>query len=581
MCTAYHNKSMGFRMTTHVTAHHKPWLSAYPQGVSNHIDTTQYPSLLALLDESFTQFAQRDAYQFLGRNFRFSDIDTTSRALAAYFQHKGLNKGDRVAIMLPNCPQYPVVVAAIWRAGLVVVNINPLFTARELSYQLRDSGAKAIVILENFAHTLEQCIDTTAIEHVVLCAMGDMLGWARGAIVNGVVRHIKKLVPPFELNDWMRFNDAVSRGHRLACKRMTLEPDDMAALQYTGGTTGASKGAVLLHRNLIANMLQAEAWQQPALQRLPPGQQTVSVCALPLYHIFAFTANMLLGLRVGGKNILIPNPRDIPALLATLKGQVFHNFPAVNTLFNALLNHPQFDEVNWGHLQVTIGGGMAVQGPVAKRWLERTGCPICEGYGLSETSPIASCNPVTVQSFSGTIGVPLPGTDMMCVDDNGQEVPVGEPGEIVIRGPQVMAGYWQQPDETAKAIDAQGWFRSGDIGTMDANGHFKVVDRKKDMILISGFNVYPNEIEEVVMELDGVLECAAVGMPDAHSGEAVKLLVVRKDELLSADVIRDYCRHRLTGYKRPKVIEFRDELPKTTVGKILRRELRDEAKALT
>ena len=537
--------------------------------------------MLALLDESFQQFAQRDAYRFLNRDFRFADIDRASRELAAYFQKLGLKKGDRVAVMLPNCPQYPVVVAAVWRAGLVVVNINPLFTSRELSHQLQDSGAKAMVIMENFAHTLEQCIESSEVEHIVLCAMGDMLGWPKGALVNSVVRHIKNLVPPFELNQVVRFNDARRQGRATTLQAVDLTQDDMAVLQYTGGTTGLSKGAVLLHRNLIANMLQAEAWQQPALDRMAPGQQTVSVCALPLYHIFAFTANMLLGLRVGGKNILIPNPRDLPALLGALKGQVFHNFPAVNTLFNALLNHPQFDEVNWRHLQVTIGGGMAVQGPVAKRWLERTGCPICEGYGLSETSPIASCNPVSAQDFSGTIGLPLPDTDMMCVDDMGHEVPLGEPGEIVIKGPQVMAGYWQQPDETAKAMGPDGWFRTGDIGTMDAQGHFNIVDRKKDMILISGFNVYPNEIEEVVMELDGVLECAAVGMPDAHSGEAVKLLVVRKDDGLQAQMIRDYCRHRLTGYKQPKVIEFRDELPKTTVGKILRRELRDEAKALS
>lgn len=566
-------------MTLHVTARHQPWLSAYPPGVAHHIDTAQYPSLLSLLDESFTRYAERDAYQFLGQDFRFADIDVASRSLAAYWQHLGLRKGDRVAIMLPNCPQYPVVVAAVLRAGLVVVNINPLFTARELSYQLQDSGAKAIVIMENFAHTLEQCIDATAVEQVVLCAMGDMLAWPRSAMVNTVVRHVKKLVPPFELHVCTRFNQALRMGQRLSYTRMALSPDDMAVLQYTGGTTGTSKGAVLLHRNLIANMLQAEAWQQPALERLGPRQQTVSVCALPLYHIFAFTANMLLGLRVGGKNILIPNPRDVPALLNALKGRVFHNFPAVNSLFNALLNHPQFDQVNWRHLQVTIGGGMAVQGPVARRWLERTGCPICEGYGLSETSPITSCNPVTAQAFNGTIGLPLPGTDMMCVDNNGHEVPVGEPGEIVIKGPQIMAGYWQQPDETAKAIDSEGWFRTGDIGTMDEQGYFRVVDRKKDMIIISGFNVYPNEIEEVVMELDGVLECAAVGMPDTQSGEAVKLLVVRTDEVLQTDTIRDYCRRRLTGYKQPKLIEFRDELPKTTVGKILRRELREEAKA--
>lgn len=565
-------------MTPNVSAQQKPWLKAYPPGVSHQIDPGQYPSLLSLLDESFQRFADRDAYQFLGQDFSFAQIDAASRALAAYWQHQGLQKGDRVAIMLPNCPQYPVVVAAVWRAGLVVVNINPLFTSRELAHQLQDSGAKAMVVMENFAHTLEQCIDTTAVQHVVLCAMGDMLGWARGAMVNATVRHIKKLVQPFELSAFVRFNAAIRLGHGLPCNRIPLSHDDMAVLQYTGGTTGTSKGAVLLHRNLIANMLQAEAWHQPALQRLGPNQQTVSVCALPLYHIFAFTANMLLGLRLGGKNILIPNPRDLSAMLQALKGRMFHNFPAVNSLLNALLNHPQFNEVNWRYLQVTIGGGMAIQGPVAKRWLERTGCPICEGYGLSETSPIASCNPLSAQAFNGTIGLPLPSTDMMCVSDEGDEVPLGETGEIVIRGPQVMAGYWQQPDETAKAIDPQGWFRTGDIGTMDAQGYFKVVDRKKDMILISGFNVYPNEIEEVVMELDGVLECAAVGMPDVQSGEAVKLLVVCQDAGPDAVSIRDYCRRRLTGYKQPKQIEFRDELPKTTVGKILRRSLRDETK---
>lgn len=565
-------------MTPTVSAHQKPWLQAYPPGVSHQIDPDQYPSLLSLLDESFQRFADRDAYQFLGQDFSFAQMDADSRALAAYWQHQGLQKGDRVAIMLPNCPQYPVVVAAVWRAGLVVVNINPLFTSRELAHQLQDSGAKAMVVMENFAHTLEQCIDTTAVQHVVLCAMGDMLGWARGAMVNATVRHIKKLVPPFELNTFVRFNAAIRLGHGLPNTRITLSHEDMAVLQYTGGTTGTCKGAVLLHRNLIANMLQAEAWQQPALQRLGPNQQTVSVCALPLYHIFAFTANMLLGLRVGGKNILIPNPRDLSAMLQALKGRVFHNFPAVNSLLNALLNHPQFNEVNWRHLHVTIGGGMAIQGAVAKRWLERTGCPICEGYGLSETSPIASCNPVSAQAFNGTIGLPLPSTDMMCVNDEGDEVPLGETGEIVIRGPQVMAGYWQQPDETAKAIDPQGWFRTGDMGTMDAQGYFKVVDRKKDMILISGFNVYPNEIEEVVMELDGVVECAAVGMPDVQSGEAVKLLVVCQDAGPDAVSIRDYCRRRLTGYKQPKRIEFRHELPKTTVGKILRRTLRDETK---
>lgn len=564
-------------MLSSVKADHKPWLTQYPAGMPTHIDTDQYPSLVSLFEESFQRFAHREAYLFLGQPFRYADIDHASKALASYWQVRGLVKGDRVAIMMPNLPQYPVAVAAALRAGLVIVNINPLLTARELQHQLRDSGAKAMILAENVAHTLEHCLAHTDIAHVVVCAMGDMLPWLHGAGVNFVVRHVNKWVPPFDLPMAQRYTDALRMGARWTLQPVTLSPDDMAMLQYTGGTTGVSKGAVLLHRNLIANMLQAEAWQRPALDRLASGQPLVSVCVLPLHHIFAFTVNMLLALRVGGKNILIPNPRDLPAVCKALKNQLFHVFPAVNTVFHALLNHPQFDQVNWRNLRVTIGGGMAVQRIVAQRWLERTGCPICEGYGLSETSPIASCNPVTMTAFNGTIGLPLPGTDMRCIDDAGHEVATGEPGELVIRGPQVMAGYWQQPDETAKHLDAAGWLRTGDVGTMDAHGFFRVVDRKKDMILISGFNVYPNEIEDVVMGLSGVLECAAIGTPDALSGEAVKLLVVRQDPLLSAGDIRAYCRERLTGYKQPQQIEFRSELPKNTVGKILRRQLRDES----
>ena len=564
-------------MPSSVTSADKPWLSAYPPGVPADIDVSAYRSLVGLLEESFARYADRAAYSFLGQDFRYATIDEQSLALAAYLQGKGLVKGDRVAVMMPNIPQYPVAVAAILRAGLVVVNVNPLYTARELEHQLKDSGAKAIVIIENFAHTLQACIANTPVKHVVLCAMGDMLGWLKGALVNHVVRKVKKMVPAFDLPGAVRFNDAVRTGSRMALAPVTIGPDDMAVLQYTGGTTGVSKGAVLLHRNVIANVLQSEAWNEPVMKKIPPHEQPTAVCALPLYHIFAFTVNMMLSLRNGGKNILIPNPRDLPAVIKELRRHTFHSFPAVNTLFNALLNHPDFDQVNWRHLKVSVGGGMAVQAAVAQKWLARTGCPICEGYGLSETSPSASCNPVTNTEFTGTIGVPLPGTLMKCIDDEGNEVPLGQPGEIAIKGPQVMAGYWQRPDETAKVMTADGWFRSGDIGVMDERGYFKIVDRKKDMILISGFNVYPNEIEDVVMGLDGVLECAAVGIPDAHSGEAVKLIVVKKDPALTEQHVRDYCRARLTGYKQPKVIEFRTELPKTPVGKILRRELRDKA----
>ncbi len=554
----------------------RPWLSAYPSGVPADIDPTRYASLVELMEESFTKFGDRCAYSFLGKDTTFGQTDTQSRALAAYLQGLGLVKGDRVAIMMPNVPQYPVAVAAILRAGFVVVNVNPLYTPRELEHQLRDSGAKAIVIIENFAATLQQCIANTPVKHVVLASMGDRLGLLKGAIVNYVVRNVKKLVPAFSLPGAVRFNDALARGERASFTRPTLGPDDIAVLQYTGGTTGVSKGAVLLHRNVIANVLQSEVWNDPVMKRIPENEQPTGVCALPLYHIFAFTVGMMLSMRNGGKLILIPNPRDLPAVLKELSKHTFHSFPAVSTLFNGLANHPDFHTVNWSNLKVSVGGGMAVQSAVAKLWLEKTGCPICEGYGLSETAPSASCNPVTATEFSGTIGVPIPSTAMKILDDAGQEVPVGQHGEIAIKGPQVMAGYWQRPDETAKVMTPDGYFKSGDIGFMDERGYFKIVDRKKDMVLVSGFNVYPNEVEDVVAQLPGVLECAVVGVADDKTGEAVKLVIVKKDPALAEAQVREYCKANLTGYKQPKVIEFRTELPKTPVGKILRRELRDK-----
>jgi len=553
----------------------RPWLSAYPEGVSADVDTSTYSSLVELMQDSFKRFADRPAFSFMGRDMSYAELDRLSQVLAAYLQSLGLVFGDRVAIMLPNVLQYPVAVAAVLRAGFVVVNINPLYTPRELEVQLKDADAKAVIILENFAATLQQCLDKTPVQHVVLCAMGDRLGRLKGMLVNHVVRRVKKMVPVFDLPTAVRFNDALAQGERCTLTLPAIDGEDLAALQYTGGTTGVAKGAELLHRNLVANVLQSEMWNSPALKRIPANEQVTFVCALPLYHIFAFTINMMSSLRMGGRSILIPNPRDIPAVCKELSKQRFHIFPAVNTLFNALANHPDFNTVDWSHLVVSLGGGTAVQGAVAKLWLEKTGCPICEGYGLSETSPSASCNPVTSTAYTGTIGVPIPSTEMKIIDDDGHEVPVGQPGEIAIRGPQVMAGYWQRPDETARVMTVDGFFKSGDIGIMDERGFFRIVDRKKDMILVSGFNVYPNEVEDVVASLPGVLECAVIGIPDERSGEAVKLVVVKKDPALTEAEVREHCKHNLTGYKLPRVVEFRDELPKTPVGKVLRRELRD------
>ena len=552
------------------------WLDSYPAGVAADLDLSVYASLVELMEESFRRYAQRTAYSFLGQDVTYAQTDTLSRAFAAYLQSLGLVKGDRVAIMMPNVPQYPVAVAAILRAGMVVVNVNPLYTPRELEHQLKDSGAKAIVIIENFAATLEKCIASTPVKHVVLCAMGDQLGAIKGTLVNYVVRNVKKMVPPFNLPEAVRFNAAIARGAKADFTTHASKADDVAVLQYTGGTTGVSKGAVLLHRNLIANTLQSEAWNAPVMTQVPEGDQPTTVCALPLYHIFAFTVGMMLTMRTGGKLVLIPNPRDIPAVLKELANHKVHSFPAVNTLFNALATHPDFNTVDWSHLKVSVGGGTAVQSAVAKLWFEKTGCPICEGYGLSETSPSASCNPVTSHAYTGTIGVPLPNTYFKLLDDEGNEAAPGAAGEIAIKGPQVMAGYWQRPDETAKVMTADGFFKSGDIGVVDVRGFFKIVDRKKDMILVSGFNVYPNELEDVVGQMQGVMECACVGIADSKTGEAVKLVVVRKDPALTEADVRAYCKEALTGYKQPKVVEFRDELPKTPVGKVLRRELRDK-----
>ncbi|TAF99257.1 MAG: long-chain-fatty-acid--CoA ligase [Burkholderiales bacterium] len=556
----------------------KIWLAHYPKGVPATIDNSQYTSIVQLLEESFQKFATRSAFTCMGKTISYAEVDAASRTMGAYLQSLGLQQGDRVALMMPNVLQYPIAVAAVLRAGFVAVNVNPLYTPRELEHQLKDSGSKAIIILENFAATLQQVVDKTPVKHIVVAAMGDMLGFVKGAIVNYVVRNKKKLVPAFSLPTAVKYNDAMAKAKGLALSPAKAKFDDPAVLQYTGGTTGVSKGATLLHSNIISNVLQSEAWMQPALNHPTKGKapdQLNTVCALPLYHIFAFTICYLLVLRTGGMSILIPNPRDIPGTIKALKGFELHTFPAVNTLYNALVNDPSFAELNVKNLRVSNGGGMAVQRAVADKWLAATGCPIVEGYGLSETSPSATCNPTDSNAYSGTIGLPIPSTDIAIRDDDNNDVKLGEPGEICIRGPQVMAGYWQRPDETAKVFTTDGFFKSGDIGVMDERGYVKIVDRKKDMVLVSGFNVYPNEVEDVVASCPGVMECAVIGVPDDKSGEAVKVFVVKKDPALTEQQVRDYCEKNLAGYKKPKYVVFRADLPKTPVGKILRRELRD------
>jgi long-chain acyl-CoA synthetase len=553
------------------------WLKNYPKGVPADVDVHQYSSLIQLLEEAFSKYSGQPAYSCMGKTLTYRELEQQSAAVAAWLQARGFGKGKRVAIMMPNVLQYPVVLAGVLRAGCTVVNVNPLYTPRELEHQLKDSGAEAIFILENFATTLQQVASKVPTKTVVLTSMGDLLGFAKGLVVNFVVRHVKKMVPEYSVPGAIRWNEMMADAVKMNLKPVQVGSDDVAFLQYTGGTTGLSKGATLLHRNIVANMLQSEAWYQPALSKLKPGEAPITITALPLYHIFALTVCAMMSMRIGGHCVLIPNPRDIPGFVKELQKYKFHVFPAVNTLFNGLLNNDEFTKLDFSRLILSAGGGMAVQEAVAKRWLAVTGCAICEGYGLSETSPVATANRTDTDRFTGTIGLPVPNTEIAILDDEGNKLPVAAVGEIAIRGPQVMAGYWQHPAETAKVMTADGFFRTGDIGIMDKDGYTKIVDRKKDMILVSGFNVYPNEIEGVVAEHPGVMECAVVGVPDDNSGEAVKLFVVKKDPALTEKDVAEFCKEHLTGYKKPKYIEFRADLPKTNVGKILRRELRDGA----
>jgi acyl-CoA synthetase (AMP-forming)/AMP-acid ligase II len=556
----------------------KFWLEHYPAGVPRDIDPDQYHSLGQLLEESFRKNANRPFAVCMERWMSYRQLDELSAALGAWLQRLGLEPDGRVAIMLPNIPQFAVTMAAILRAGYTCVNVNPLYTARELEHQLKDSGATAIVVLENFAHTLEEAIGNTQVKHVVVTAMGDLLGPWYGRWITFAVRHLAKMVPAYRLplsegRTVTPFRKALAEGAALTLRPASSTPDSIAFLQYTGGTTGLSKGAVLTHRNIVAAILQAEAWFTPALQRIGDVRATNSIAALPLYHIFALTL-CFLAVRWGSHMTLIPNPRDIGKFVETLKRRPFHMLPGVNTLFNALLQHPQFRTVDFSHLCVSQAGGMAASEGTAKHWREVTGCPMVEGWGMSETCAIGTNNPVTTDRFSGTIGLPLPGVEIAIKDDAGNTLPVGDSGEICIRGPNVMRGYYQQPTETANAFTADGFMRTGDVGIMDHQGYTKIVDRKKDMILVSGFNVFPSELENVISLCDGVLECAVIGVPDAKQGEAIKVYVVRSDPTLTEEDVAKYCHDNLTGYKHPKYIEFRDELPKSNVGKILRRELR-------
>lgn len=555
----------------------KPWLKSYPKNMPAEIGALPYKSIGEFLVGACKQFAGQPAFVCMGKSITYAELERLSAAFGAYLQARGLEKGARVALMMPNVLQYPVAMMGILRAGYTVVNVNPLYTPRELEHQLKDSGAQAIVILENFAGTLQAVIARTPVKHVIVAAMGDMLGGLKGAIVNLVVRRVKKMVPAWSLPGHVKFNAVLKTGATIAFKPPTVSGDDIAFLQYTGGTTGVSKGAVLLHRNVLSNVAQNSLWVEDAYAVKPKPAHLNFICALPLYHIFALTVNALMGMQQGAQNVLIPNPRDIPGFVKELAKYPMHIFPGLNTLFNALLNNEEFRKLDFKPLILTLGGGMAVQKGVAERWKALTGCPVSEGYGLSETSPVATANKFSSADFTGTIGLPLPSTELAIRDDDGNNVPLGEVGEICIRGPQVMAGYWNRPDETAKVMTKDGFFKSGDMGFMDERGYTKIVDRKKDMILVSGFNVYPNELEEVVAHHPGVLEAAAIGVPDEHSGEVPKLFVVRKDPALTVEVLMAYCRENLTGYKRPRYIEFRTELPKTPVGKILRRALRDQA----
>ncbi len=547
----------------------KIWLKSYPPEIAHEIPELSYSSVAGLLEDACKKYASSPAFTCMGKSINYSELDEKSKIIAGWLQAKGLKKGDRVAIMMPNILQYTVVLPAVLRAGYVVVNVNPLYTPRELEHQLKDSGAKAIFVLENFATTFEQVRSKVGVEHVVVTSMGDMLGGLKGMIVNLVVRKVKKLVPSWNLPGHHSFKSVMSSNHLLTPAELTH--DDIAFLQYTGGTTGVSKGATLSNSNVLSNTSQNTEW----LNVVEVPENPTYICALPLYHIFALVVNMIMGMRLGAHNVLIPNPRDIPGFVKELGNYEFNVFPGLNTLFNALLNNEDFRKLDFKALKLTLGGGMAVQQPVAERWQELTGCNVSEGYGLSETSPVATANRFDADKFSGTIGLPLPSTDISIRDDDGKLVPLGDVGEICIRGPQVMVGYWERPEATDHVMTKDGFFKSGDMGFMNEKGQTKIVDRKKDMILVSGFNVYPNEVEEVAVGHEHILEAAAVGIPDDHSGEVVKLFVVKTDPSITEQDVKDWCKKGLTNYKRPQQVEFRDELPKTNVGKILRRELRD------
>lgn len=548
------------------------WFNHYQEGVAHSIDTSIYNSIPEILEDSFSKFPNNPAFHCMGKTLTYSEIDIQSRKFASYLQNDlNLSKGDRVAIMMPNILQYPIALFGVLRAGMVAVNVNPLYTGRELEHQLNDSGAKTIVIFENSAHVLESIISNTGIENVLTTKIGDMLGFPKSMIVNFVIKNIKKMVPSWNINGTKDFLECVNSGDETKFIRPEIKREDTAFLQYTGGTTGVSKGAELIHNNIIANLMQAKAWISPVTE---DGKEII-ITPLPLYHIFSLTANCFTFSTVGALNVLITNPRDMKGFVKELNKWKFTAITGVNTLFNGLLNTPEFSEVDFSSLKLTLGGGMAVQKAVAEKWQKATGVPLIEAYGLTETSPAACINPLDLKSYNGAIGLPVSSTEVVIKNDEGETLPVGEIGEICIKGPQVMKGYWNRPEETKNVMTEDGFFKSGDIGVMDEEGFFKIVDRKKDMILVSGFNVYPNEIEDVICSYDKVFECAAVGAPDEKSGEVVKLFVVKKDESLTVEELKKFCKENLTGYKVPKIYEFRDELPKSNVGKILRKDLRD------
>ncbi|MBS0200749.1 MAG: long-chain-fatty-acid--CoA ligase [Proteobacteria bacterium] len=555
----------------------RPWLASYPKGVPATIDPDSYASINEVLERAISKHRDRDSFHCMGKTITYGEFDRLSANFASFLLNTlKLSKGDRVAVMMPNCLQQPIATFGILRAGLTVVNVNPLYTVRELEHQLKDSGAVAIVVVDNFGKTLQEALPETSVKHVITTGLGDLLGGLKGMLVNFVVKNVKKMVPAYSISGAIRYRDALAAGANAQLPKVEVKNTDIAFLQYTGGTTGVAKGAMLTHRNLVSNMLQASAWISPNVSE---DRQETIITALPLYHIFALTANGLVFMELGARNILITNPRDMPGFVKELKKHEFTSFTGVNTLFNGLLNTPGFDQVDFSHLHLSLGGGMAVQRSVAERWKAVTGCTLAEAYGLTETSPAACINPLDLPAYNGSIGLPIPSTDVCIKDDDGNTLPMDGTavGELCIKGPQVMAGYWQRPAETAQQIDANGWLHTGDMARIEPSGFVFIVDRKKDMILVSGFNVYPNEIEDVIASMPGVAEVAAVGVPDEHSGEAVKVVIVKKDPSLTAEQVIAYAKENLTGYKRPHIVEFRTELPKTNVGKILRRELRDNA----